>query len=337
MTLIITVVDRDKLVQVSDRRLTNRNREVFTDYTNKAVCVGMDHVHFAASYTGLAFIGRETTENRTDYWLLDHLGAIARDGAPSVERICRSLGDRAGRALSRLRGDFKPLGVVLVGYDHKNRSFRATVSNMKVNEGGFVEVVRDHFVSDVRWFYPWSPKPEVYVAGAVPVFEAKDPKARALKASREKVLQYIKANREKLTEQQVAEALVWLTRAAHTHDDFGYLIGRDCLSVVAFPREPRRRGLLSYTVEYPAKPNKDTLFTSFYHPIAASSVFYAPHLADWYMDSMNVEADMDPELPEGTDPSPPDDRPFRERIGTNFSSRVRIKIHNLPSPPPEEG
>lgn len=328
MTLIITVVDKDRVVQVSDRRLTKPNREVITDKTNKAVCVGMGHVHFAASYTGLAFIGREKPENRTDYWLLEHLGSIARDGEPSVEHICRSLCQQADRTLSRLRGDFKPLEVILAGYDQKNRCFRATVSNMKVNDSGFVEV-RDHFVSDVQWFYPWSPKPVIYVAGALPVFEGNDPTAKALKTSREKMVQYLKVNREKLAEQQVADALVWLTRAAHTHKDYGYLIGRDCLSVVAFPREPRRRGLLSYTVEYPAKRNKDTLFTSFYHPIAASSVFYAPHLADWYMDHMNVEADMDPEVPESTE------QPSRREFGSAMASRARIKIHNLPSSPPD--
>lgn len=332
MTLIITVVDKNKLVQVSDRRLTKPNREIFDDNANKSVCVGMGYVHIAASYTGLAFIGREEMENRTDYWLLDRLGNITRNGEPSVERICRSLADEAQRALSRLRGAFKPLEVVLVGYDRKNRSFRAVVSNMQVNKAGFVEVVRDRFTSDVRWFYPWSPKPEVYVAGAVPVFEAGDAKANALKVSRDKVLQYLKTNREKLTEQQMAEALVWLVRAARTHDEYGYLIGRDCLSVVAFPNDTRRQGLLEYTIEYPAKPNKTTLFTSFYHPVAASSLFYAPHLADWYMDHMNVEAEADPELPEeASGTSSPRPREF----GTAMASRVRIKIHNLPEPPPD--
>jgi hypothetical protein len=76
---------------------------------------------------------------------------------------------------------------------------------MKVNKEGFMEVVRERFVSDVRWFYPWSPKPELYVAGAVPAFQASDPTAKALKTCRDKVVQYLKVNHEKLTEERVAE------------------------------------------------------------------------------------------------------------------------------------
>jgi hypothetical protein len=147
------------------------------------------------------------------------------------------------------------------------------------------------------------------------------------------VVQYLKTNREKLTEERAAEALVWLTRAAHTHPTYGHLIGRDCLSVVVFPETLRRKALLSQTVEYPAPPNKTSLFTAFYHPISASTIQFAPHLADWYGDYMNVEADMEPDLPEDT---PPDNRPIREKLGANLASRFRMKIHNLPESPSDE-
>jgi hypothetical protein len=139
-------------------------------------------------------LGRAKTENRTDYWLLEHLSSISRNGRPTVENICRSLGEQAARTLSHLRCNYKPLEVVLAGYHRNNRYFRATVSNMKVNKEGFMEVVRERFVSDVRWFYPWSPKPELYVAGAVPAFQASDPTAKALKTCRDKVVQYLKVN-----------------------------------------------------------------------------------------------------------------------------------------------
>jgi hypothetical protein len=323
MTLILTVVDKNRIVQVSDRRLTKLSGEVHDDNANKAVCVMMDYIHFAVSYTGLAYIGRAIADNRTDYWLLDQLGSIARNGKPRVENICRSFSEQAANRLSRLHG-FTGLEVILAGYERKNVAFRATVSNMRVNKKGSLEV-EDRFHSDVRRFYPWSPKPEMYVAGNVAAFEAEDPTAQALSVNRAKVVQYLKANHEKLPEQRAAEALVWLTRAAHTHKTYGHGIGRDCLSVVVFPREPRRRGFLAHTVEYPAKPNEDSLFTSFYHPIAATSVYYAPHLADWYMDHMNIEGDTDPE---GVDPPPPN-----QPVGTNLASRARIKIHNLPNGP----
>lgn len=123
VTLVITVVDKNRIVQVSDRRLTNLNGKIHDDSANKAVCVGMSYIHFAASYTGLAYIGRAITENRTDYWLLDQLGSITRNGEPSVETICHSLGERAASTLSRLRG-FEGLEVVLAGYERQKRCFR---------------------------------------------------------------------------------------------------------------------------------------------------------------------------------------------------------------------
>ena len=332
VTLIITVIDKNRIVQVSDRRLTNHDGSVHDDSANKAVCVGMSGIYYAASYTGLAYIGSEKLENRTDYWLLDRLGSITRYGDRRLESICRSFCEQATRDLSRLRGSYKPLEVVLVGYDKSNVAFRAVISNMKVNKQGRLEI-QDRLRSDTRRFYPWSPTPEIYIAGATVTFEANDPTARALKANRDRVVRYLKTNREKLTEERAAEALVWLTRAAHTHPTYGHLIGRDCLSVVAFPATPRRTSLLSMTIEYPAPHNKNSVFTAFYHPVSASTIQFAPHLADWYTDMMNVEADMDPELPEGT---PPDNRPTRERIGTSLASRVRMRIHNLPEGPSGE-
>lgn len=333
MTLIITVVDKNRIVQISDRRLTKTDGSVHDDNANKAVCIGMSDVYYAASYTGLAYIGSEKIDNRTDYWLLDHLGSITRYGDRRIESICRSLCEQATRALSRLRGNYKPLEVVLAGYEKNNVAFRAIVSNMRVNQQGRLEI-RDRFITDIRRFYPWSPTPELYVAGATVTFEANDPTARALKANRKRVIQYLKANRKKLTEERVAQTLVWLTRAAHMHPTYGHLIGRDCLSVAAFPETPRRKALLSQTIEYPAPSNKDSLFTAFYHPVSASTIQFAPHLADWYMDYMNVELDMDPEIPEGT---PPDNRPVREKLGTSLASRTRMKVHNLPEGPSEEG
>ncbi len=327
VTLILTLVDKNKMVQVSDRRLTKFNGEVHNDNVNKAVCIGMSHLHFAVAYTGLAYIGSARTENRTDYWLLEHLGSITRNKRPTVENICRSFSEQATRTLSHLPGTFKPLEVVLAGYDLNNRGFRATISNMKVNEEGFVEVVRKRFVSDVRWFYPWSPKPELYVAGVVPAFQANDPVARALKTCRDKVVQYLKVNHEKLTEERVSETLSWLTRAAHTHKDYGHLVGRDCLSVVAFPRAPRRSALMQQDFGVPKKPNETALFTSLYHPVAASSIHYAPHLADWYMDYMNVHGDTDPEPPEGHDAPPSDEPP---KFGSNL--KYSIKVKGSPSP-----
>lgn len=275
----------------------------------------------------MAYIGRVTEDNRTDYWLLDQLGSISRNGQPSVEQICRTFEERATHTFSRVRPR-KPLEVVLAGYDQNNRSFRATISNMRVNHQGFVEVVRDRFISDVRWFYPWSPKPKMYLTGTVRAFQAHDPTARALKNGLDRTLQHLKVNRAKVSEEGMALALVWLVRAASTHQTYGSLIGRDCLSVVAFPKEPRRRSFYEHDVGFPKKPNKTALFTGFYHPLHAASLHHQPHLADWYMDQTNLETDTDPE---DVKPPPPNDP-----VGTNLALRTRIRFHNLPEGPNED-
>ncbi len=110
MTHIITLVAKDRIVQVSDRRLTTIAGDLYDDSSNKAVAVGIGYVHFAASYTGLAFIGHVRDENRTDRWLQEQLGSIVRDGEPSLETICESLSQQATDAISRLRGEQKNKG-----------------------------------------------------------------------------------------------------------------------------------------------------------------------------------------------------------------------------------
>ncbi len=297
MTLIITAVDKGRIVQVSDRRLTWPNGEVHDHAANKAVCVGMGYIHFATSYTGLAYLGHLRREDRTDYWLLDNLGRITRDGEPSIEQICNSLGDCAAHALSRLgHHKNKGLTVVMAGYDRDNRPFRATVSNMRMGKNPLE--VRERFVSDVRRFYPWDPKPDVHIAGAVAAFDAKDSYARALKRIRVKVEKHMRKCGEKLDELQVAQMLVSLVGAATTHPTFGHLIGRDCLSVEAFPRRPGMLGSVSINLLPPSQVQRDTPFTSHYFSVGASPVLYGPLLADPYVSVLSMEVDLNPQIPD---------------------------------------
>jgi hypothetical protein len=237
MTLIVTLVDRNRIVQVSDRRLSKPNGELHDDNANKAVIVGMERINFAASYTGLAYIGREREEDQTDRWLADNLGSITRDGETGVERIADALATRATRTISRLRGErwMKGLKIVLAGYDRENRPFRATVSNIRFRSHDAFEVL-DRFGVRVRRYYPWDSMPDIDVAGAVGAFENRNPTAKAIKRNRKRVIELVKSRREDLTGDQVAEALVALIRSANRHPRYEPFIGRDCLSVVAFPR-----------------------------------------------------------------------------------------------------
>lgn len=297
MTLIITAVDNDRVVQVSDRRLTDPNGEVHDHGANKAVCIGMGYVHFATSYTGLAYIGgRAREDHRTDYWLLENLGEITRDGEPSLEEICSAISERAASALARLPSNVRrvPLTFVMAGYDRENRPFRATVTNTRMVSG--MMATRDRFISDVRRVYPWDRRPDIHIAGAVAVFEAKDKHARALAELRTIVVKHMKRHGDRLDDMQVARYLVSLVRAATTHPQFGHLIGRDCLSVMAFPRKPGMLGAVTTSIDQ-SGPRPDTPFRSHYHPVSASTILYGPLLADPYIDVLSSELDLDPDPP----------------------------------------
>jgi hypothetical protein len=316
-------MDKTRIVQVSDRRLTWPDGRLHDDTANKAVCIGMSHIHFCAGYTGLAYIGQVRNEDRTDYWLLEHLGSITREGQPGVEDVCNSLGERATTALAGLRVK-QGLKVVLAGYEGNNRSFRATVSNMRVGSDGSPEV-RDRFVSEVRRFYPWDPKPNIDAAGATAVFDAPDRHAKALRRIRDKVAKHIKKHGERVGDDQVARLLVAVVNSAHTHPKYGRLIGRDCVSVGVFRQRPGMTGLLSASVLRVPGSSRDAPFVAHYHPALASTVHHQPHLADPYMDYMNLEADENPQVP--------GEPPAEHEPGTALSSRVRIKVHRLPDGP----
>lgn len=329
MTLIITAVDKDRVVQVSDRRLTDPNGEVHDHHANKAVCIGMGYVHFATSYTGLAYIGgRAREDHRTDYWLVENLGEIMRDGEPSLEDICSAIGERAASALSRLPSNVRgaPLTFVMAGYDRENRPFRATITNTRAGSG--VMATRDRFISDVRRFYPWDRRPDIHVAGAVAVFEAKDKYARALAKVRTTVVRHMRRHSERLDDMQVARYLVSLVRSATTHPQFGHLIGRDCLSVIAFPRKPGMLGAVTMSIDQ-SGPRPDSPFRSHYHPVSASTILYGPRQADPYITTLNFEVDLDPKP---LDLAAPLELPVKtSHRGTGGSARERTAV--TPDPP----
>lgn len=285
MTLIITLVNKDRIIQVSDRRLTTLTGDIYDDGANKAVAIGMSYVHFTVCYTGLAFIGREREENRIDRWLQEHLGSIVRDGEPSLEAICEALSQRATKAVARLQGEMrnKGLKIVLTGFDRENRPFRATVSNIKFSSYDVFDV-RDHFVWDVRRYQSWNPMPDIDIAGAVGAFEAKDNHARRLKTIRSTIARQFRKHDKRLNDEQAARRLVTLVRAASTHPVYDYLIGRDCLSIIAVPKTPSMSMLYSMSIAPSEESSRSTPFVGFYHPIAATTVLYGPLLVDPYMD-----------------------------------------------------
>jgi hypothetical protein len=58
MTLIFTLATYNKIVQVSDRRLTWSDGRIADDEANKAICVSCKDACFSVAYTGLAVVGK---------------------------------------------------------------------------------------------------------------------------------------------------------------------------------------------------------------------------------------------------------------------------------------
>ena len=96
MILILTLIATNKIVQVSDRRLTLDGETCDTN-ANKLVCVGCDDARFSVGYTGVAEIGGQ----RTDYWLVDQISSIFSSGHTDVLTVYKGLADRATSAVSR--------------------------------------------------------------------------------------------------------------------------------------------------------------------------------------------------------------------------------------------
>ena len=73
MTLILSFATANKVIQVSDRRLTKPDGSLYDDEANKVICVGCSDSYFAIGYSGLGTI---STGKRTDEWLVDYLASI---------------------------------------------------------------------------------------------------------------------------------------------------------------------------------------------------------------------------------------------------------------------
>ncbi|MCL5962180.1 MAG: hypothetical protein M1358_23170 [Chloroflexi bacterium] len=244
MTLIITAVTRDGIVQVSDRRLT-KDGQVYDDSSNRAICVSCSDGRLAISYTGLAEIGGQ----RTDEWLADYLASIVDDRIDTLS-VFEALQKRTTSAFSRLRihQEHQELTLVLAG-PRMHLAVFGYVSNVLDWTGKRLPDVQESFSLGVHW----------------PMISARCRKATVQIDGRKDAVDETLQNRiNKLKRKMyfqdshmVAQALVTIVRAAGQHPQFGKYIGRDCMSVIL----ARTGG-----------------FQTMYHPDQGDVVNYPPHL-----------------------------------------------------------
>jgi hypothetical protein len=125
MTLIITTLAKNKVVQASDRRLTRLDGTLHNDRANKAICVECNNAVFSVAYTGIARIGKK----RTDEWIADYFDSIPDMARKPIHAIRRELTDYASAAFALYR---RPLflGVVLAGFHlYLERPFVISIFN----------------------------------------------------------------------------------------------------------------------------------------------------------------------------------------------------------------
>lgn len=251
MTLIITALTANKIIQASDRRLTRfADGSIFDDEANKAVCVRCKDAYFSMAYTGLAAIN----SIRMDEWLVDYLNSIKAfqlDVASIVKRLEKHLTVE----FASLPRKYKAATFVLAGYTyHVPLPFREIISNFERENLWPPGEAQDAFLS-YKWWMKKNGHPEkeysITISGTQQAFNRDIiRKLKHLKRTR-----FFQEKDSKI----VADKMVSFIREATETPRYGQYIGKNCMAVTM-----------------PSNP--DDGFLAKYYPEKVSPYVYSPHL-----------------------------------------------------------
>lgn len=125
MSIVITVLDPNKVIQVSDTLVTNfRNKSVMSKITRKTMVVLGKKAKFVVGWVGLAI--DTTGQHRTGRWLWETLVKMDAVELP-IKEIANLLASAATKKVARLNAANKTLSIVMAGWDAS--PFVVTVSN----------------------------------------------------------------------------------------------------------------------------------------------------------------------------------------------------------------
>lgn len=119
MTLLQTVFSAERVIQVSDRRLT-LNGQVFDDEYTKLVCWNQT---FTVGFTGIACIDRRARQS-TSEWIAEILCDY-----PAFLPGVQALREEAESRVSKLRWADKRLAIVVAGFDFHQVPLVAEIAN----------------------------------------------------------------------------------------------------------------------------------------------------------------------------------------------------------------
>lgn len=253
MTLIITVLTANKVLQASDRRLTSTtDGSVLDDEANKAVCVGCKDAYFSIAYTGLASINTMNGTMKTDEWLLGYLISIYAFQM-DVSSISKALEGFLTTTFSPFPKENKRATFVLAGYKHY-RPFRVIISNFERENLWPPGEAQNRFLS----YFGWMKKNDhTETAYSIAISGTRQAVSRAIIWKLKGLIRnnFFQEKESKI----VADTLVSLIREAADTARFGQYIGRNCMVVTM-------------------TPNPNDGFVAKYYPAKASPYQYTPHL-----------------------------------------------------------
>ena len=143
MTLILSCLTNEHIVQVSDKRLTWKDGRPPYDGANKIVIL---HQQVAFSYTGR---GHTNVEGKTiDLWLGEVLWKVR---SKSYMDICSAIASNATVIFWQMpslwdkRHSFVGIGWIKLAVDNQLRPIVTTISNALDHDGGLLPVAQDEF------------------------------------------------------------------------------------------------------------------------------------------------------------------------------------------------
>lgn len=125
MSIVITVLDAGKVIQVSDTRVTAfKDKSILSEIARKTILVLGSKSQFVVGWVGLAVDA--TGRHETGRWLWETL--VKMDAVElTIDDIAARLGAAATNEFAQLQAANKCLGIVMAGWD--SEPFVVTVSN----------------------------------------------------------------------------------------------------------------------------------------------------------------------------------------------------------------
>jgi hypothetical protein len=259
MTLIITALADDAVIQVSDRQLT-RGEEVLQKPANKALCISCSDANFTVAFTGVAeILGAPAAD-----WLLDHLASLKASALP-FPSILESLRNQATATWPRLSASARGIGITFVfaGFGRAG-PFYALLSNREGRHGNRLPAVSADFQSGI-----WLRNKKRLRKLDIVINGCED----AVTGTIDRAIQSVRRRFLNKTADKRADTLVELVRRAADHATLGKYIGKDCMSVIV-----------------PAFG----AFIARYHPTESHPAQYAPNLLTNGMAFKGVEFSLPP-------------------------------------------